>query len=30
MDEGGGIANGIRFGIIEAAHHGGERTDIRS
>jgi len=25
MDDGSGIANGVRFGITEAAHHGDER-----
>jgi len=28
MDDGGGTANGIRFGITEAAHHGDERTAV--
>jgi uncharacterized damage-inducible protein DinB len=26
MDDGSGTANGVRFGITEAAHHGDERT----
>ncbi len=26
MDDGGGTANGTRFGITEAAHHGDEFT----
>ena len=28
MDDGGGTANGTRFGITEAAHHGDERTTL--
>jgi uncharacterized damage-inducible protein DinB len=28
MDDGSGTANGMRFGITEAAHHGDERTAI--
>jgi uncharacterized damage-inducible protein DinB len=28
MDDGSGTANGVRFGITEAAHHGDERTLI--
>ena len=26
MDDGTGVANGVRLGITEAAHHGDERT----
>jgi hypothetical protein len=28
MDDGSGTANGMRFGITEAAHHGDERTAV--
>jgi hypothetical protein len=28
MDDGSGTANGMRFGITEAAHHGDERTSL--
>ena len=28
MDDGSGAANGVRFGITEAAHHGDERTAL--
>jgi uncharacterized damage-inducible protein DinB len=28
MDDGSGTANGVRFGISEAAHHGDERTAL--
>jgi len=28
MDDGNGTANGLRFGITEAAHHGDERTAL--